>query len=129
MRKIHLILGFIFLLFAIIQFNDPDPLMWICLYGGVAAIAFFAAYGKFNIWIILLGIAVCAFELFKLFPSFWAWVQDGMPSIVESMKAESLYIELVREFLGIVVALGALVYYYLWARKRRTPREDDPRGF
>ncbi|MDX1406565.1 MAG: transmembrane 220 family protein [Saprospiraceae bacterium] len=116
MKIANLILCLLFIAFAVIQFNDPDPEFWVTLYAGIAIISGFAAFRRYNVWIILLGLVVVAYELFKLFPSFWNWVQDGTPSITESMKAESPYIELVREFLGLVICMAVLVFHYVRAR-------------
>ena len=116
MKIANLVISLMFVAFAAIQFNDPDPEFWVTLYAGIAILAAFAAFNKYNVWVILIGLVVVAYEIFKLFPPFWAWVQDGMPSITESMKAESAYVELVREFLGLVICLAALIFYYIRAR-------------
>ena len=118
MRIISFILAALFFMSAAVQFNDPDPRFWVTLYGAVGIIAVFAGFNKFNPWITLLGIAVCAYEGFKLFPAFWAWVNSGAPSIVESMQAESPHVEVVREFLGLLICLAALLFFYIQGRKQ-----------
>lgn len=117
MKIVNLTLGLLFIVFAAIQFNDPDPEFWATLYGGIAVLSLFAAFKKYNVWIILIGLVVVSYELFKLFPPFWNWLQSGMPSIVETMKAEDPYIELVREFLGLVICMIVLIFHYVPARK------------
>jgi hypothetical protein len=119
MKTINIILAILFAICAILQFNDPDPVFWIALYALVAAISAFAAANKYSRWVILLGMAVCIYELILLFPAFSSWMEDGMPAIAESMKAESPYIELVREFLGTALCMIALLFhYYQYARIR-----------
>ncbi|MDX1478789.1 MAG: transmembrane 220 family protein, partial [Saprospiraceae bacterium] len=91
MKIANLILCLLFIVFAAIQLNDPDPEFWVALYTGIAVISGCAAFRKYNVWVILLGLVVVVYELFKLFPSFGSWVQDGMPTITGSMQAESQY--------------------------------------
>ena len=129
MKIVSLVLAALFFTSAAVQFNDPDPLFWVTLYGATGVIAVFAAFDRYNPWIILLGMAACAYEAYVFFPGFYTWVTDGMPSITESMQAESPYIEMVREFLGIIITLAALTFFYIRARRkhRLTAVDDTPR--
>ncbi len=116
LKVFNIILAVLFAVFAVLQINDAEPMLWIVLYGGVAAICAFAAFGRYNLWAILLALAVCAFELIALFPSVSSWIRDGMPSITGSMEAAS-YVEPVREFFGVVIATAVLVFQYVHYRK------------
>lgn len=124
MKIFNLVLAVLFLLFAAVQFNDdPDDIIfWVVIYAFVAGVSAFAAFGKYNMWAILLGLAAVVFELFRKFPAFAQWVSDGMPTIVGEMKAASPYIELVREFLGLVLCFAVLVYHY--ARYSKIRRQE-----
>lgn len=117
MKIFNLILAGIFFIFAFVQLNDPDPLFWTLIYSAIAVITVFAAFGKYHIWSMLALLAIIIYELFLLIPSLGGWFNDGMPSIVESMKAESPHIEFVREFLGLIICLIALLYHYFVFRK------------
>jgi hypothetical protein len=123
MKFLNLILAGFFILFAVVQLNDPDPFFWTAIYGVMGAISFFAAYKKFNIWVMLAVLAVLIFELFTLFPSISSWVNQGMPSIVRTMKAEEPHIEFVREFLGLGICLIALLYHYFMFRRKSMQSE------
>ena len=112
MKLLNLILAIIFLAFALLQINDPDPYLWIALYGGIALLFGFAAFGQYRKWPILAGLVVCVFELASLMPAFVDWMQSGMPSITETMHAETPHVELVREFLGLAIALVGLIFLY-----------------
>ena len=85
MKIFNIILAILFLLFAAVQFNDSpgDILFWVIVYAGVGIISAFAAFNRYNMWAILLGLAVVVFEMFRKFPTFALWVSDGMPSIVD----------------------------------------------
>ena len=117
MKNINISLTILFILFAIVQLNDPDPFFWIAIYLLVATVCGLAVLGRYHRILILLGLAICGIELFTLFPDFMNWVQGGMPNIAEEMKAEEPHIELTREFLGLVVCGGVLIFQYFQSRK------------
>jgi hypothetical protein len=48
-----------------------------------------------------------------LLPDFINWVKMGAPTITGSMKAESPFVELTREFLGLVICFAGLSFL-LW---------------
>lgn len=116
MKILNLCLSALFVVSAILQLNDPDPWFWTVMYLAVAAICGFAAFGKYNRWVILLVMAVCIYELSTLLPDFRLWIREGMPSITGSMKASSPHVELVREFLGVAICLIVLVFQYTRCR-------------
>lgn len=126
MKIFNLILAVIFLLFAVVQLNDSpgDILFWFLMYSFVAVVSAFAAYKKYNMWVILLGLAVVLYELFRKFPTIAQWFSDGMPSIVEEMKASSPYVELAREYLGLVLCFMVLVFHYI--RFSRIRKQEAP---
>jgi Transmembrane family 220, helix len=110
------VLAVVFALFAAVQYNDPDPLSWILLYGAVAVHFALAALGKMNRLAVWLTLAAAVIWAAALFPDFLNWIRMGEPSIVETMKAEEPWIELTREFLGLViVALGC--GFLLWKKR------------
>ncbi len=117
MKIVNLILAGLFVVFAAVQFNDPDPIFWVIVYLGMAVITGFAAYKKYFIWLMLAMLAVLIYELFTLFPAFSSWIDDGMPSITESMKASTPFVELVREFLGLFLCVIVLLYHYVKYRR------------
>jgi len=112
MKIANIILSILFFLFAIVQYNDPDPWLWIILYGMVGIISAMAVFEKYNKVLILLGIGICVLGILFLLPDFIDWLKNGAPSITESMKAESPHIELTREFLGFIVTLLALLWHF-----------------
>ena len=97
-------LAALFFLFAAVQYNDPDPVQWMLLYGGVAVLYVLDALGRPNRPATWVGLAAALSWAASYVPDFWHWVQLGMPSIVETMKADKPYVELTREFLGLLIA-------------------------
>lgn len=125
MKIFNLILAALFALFAIVQLNDPDPAFWTAVYGVMALVCGLAAFEQYNIWLLLAILAVLIFELFALFPTLSGWIDQGMPSIVGSMKAESPYIEFVREFLGLVICFIVILFHYFSYRKKHVLKHSD----
>ena len=112
MKIFNIILSLLFVLFAYFQYNDPDPWSWIAIYLAVAVICGFAAFGKYFRWGILLLLTALTIYWAILLPDFISWIGEGMPTITGSMKAESPHIELVREFLGLLILIGTLIFQY-----------------
>ena len=104
----------LFLYFAYVQLNDPDPLKWLMIYGltGLLPLAMLVLpKAKYGIHAL---IATLIFFFFLELPNFMNWAQEGFPSITSTMKAENPYVELVREFLGIFICLiylGAVLFF------------------
>ena len=113
MKLINLVLCALFLTFAAVQLNDPDPWLWVALYGLVAMVCGLTAFGKYRKNLVLLGLAVCGIELFNIGPEFIKWIDMGMPNIAEEMKAEAPHIEFAREFFGLLLCVGVLLWQYV----------------
>lgn len=107
MKILCWVIAVLFVAFAWVQYNDPDPLIWMLVYGAVAVVYALAALDKPHR---KLALGVCIGTVgwaLTYVPAFWDWIQMGAPSIVETMKAEKPYVELTREFLGLVLAAAA----------------------
>jgi hypothetical protein len=111
MRKIlHLLLALIFAVFAYLNLNDPDAPIWVAAYASVALL-FALSLGVWSDRRVTLGLAAVLFIwMLTMLPGMMAWFRDGLPSITEEMKATEPHIEVVREFLGLLIAILALVY-------------------
>lgn len=126
MRILNALLALAFFLFVAFQYNDPDPLPWMLAYGAVGTLCALAALGGHFPYADLILAAGLAAWLATLVPGVAAWVADGMPSIAGAMKAETPHIEETREFLGLAMAIAALLH--LWRLARRTPPEAPNDG-
>lgn len=119
-KHLGLIFSFLFFLFAAVQYNDPDPWIWILLYGFVAILSFLQWRGWVS-HIVLLVFSICFFlGTLSYMPELFSWAQKGFPNIAGEMKAESPHIELVRETLGLVIAAASLFVLY----KIRRPKSS-----
>lgn len=116
-KTLHIVIAVLFVLFAVVQYNDADGWKWILMYLFVAGIIGFAAAGRRDKTVVLSAIGISGIWMLTLIPDFIEWVQMGMPTIVGKMKAEAPHIELTREFLGLVIILAALWWQYRLAKK------------
>lgn len=118
MKYLNIFLAVVFLLFAAVQYNDPDPIHWIALYLYTAGICGFAAFGKYNRYLLWAGLAVITVWVVLTIPDFFNWIKMGEPGIAGEMKATEPYIELTREFFGVLMC-WAVVLWQLWRVRKR----------
>ena len=119
MRIFNFILAVMFLAFAFVQINDPDPVIWILIYGIMAVLAVMAAFNyyprKFIIGLLILYAAYST----MYFGGVMEWLRQSDKSALfdEVAKMEHLYIEESREFLGLMICIAVLVFYFVRSRK------------
>ena len=122
MKVLNIILAVLFFLFAALQFNDDpnDVWFWIFIYSLVGGISAFAAYNRFNMWVLLFGFGAVIYKTFLIFPPFAQWLANGMPSITGEMKATTPHIEIAREFIGLLLCLAVLIFHSIrYSRLRK----------
>jgi general stress protein CsbA len=112
----------IFILFAAVQYNDPDPYVWMPLYLYTAVLCWLAFRNKYFPSAYLLGIAVyTAYAIYKFFDrnGVWDWItKHHEANIASTMKAEQPWIEETREFFGLVILIIVLLVNYIYAKKK-----------
>ena len=113
----HSIIAIIFLLFAYFQWNDPDGLIWAPAYLVVSIMAVLALKGRFFRYPYLLILVIYILWGASYISEMNKWVQAGMPSIAASMKAETPYIELAREFFGLLICIITIAFYYVLSKR------------
>lgn len=117
-KLVYILLALIFGVFAYLNLNDPDPIQWVLAYGCTAVLFAFAAAGRGDRRISGALAVALAIWMLTMSGGMIDWFQAGMPTIVDEMKATNPHIEVVREFLGLLIAVLAVVW--LW---KSTPRE------
>ena len=111
-----------FLAFAFVQINDPDPAIWILIYGAMAVMAVLAMFEyypkKFLIGLTVLFVAYSV----VYFPGVLEWLrQDNKSQLFDDVaKMEHLYVEEAREFLGLMICELVLIFYIVRSFKKRT---------
>jgi hypothetical protein len=119
MKYLYLILALLFISFAIVQYNDPDPHIWVAYYLGVAAFCFVAFLDRSFPRLLFIFIVLTWLWAFSYIPATLEWFREGSPSITDSMKAETPFIENMREFLGLALCGFVLIGLYRRHRKAR----------
>ena len=122
MRILNSFLALMFMAFAFVQVNDPDPILWILIYGAMAVVsvmAIFEYYIPRLMWSIGLGYMAYAVILF---PGMMDWYNSSDRSLLfdDIAKMQYPYIEEAREFLGLMICISALIFYLYRAAKIQT---------
>ena len=121
-KALDILLFAVFAASAIVQYNDPDPYFWIAAYGLATVVAGRAIVGRYDRFVIVLAALVCLAGLVMSAPGFWEYLTlHETESVLGEMTAEKPYIEETREFIGMLIALAALAWYFL--RSRATPEQ------
>ena len=112
MRIISILLGSILILFALVQFNDPDPFLWILYYGLVGFIGLLLGIKKQYSQALIIAFGLIAiFWAITLFHGFLEFIKSN-EGINSAMSEVKYFIEEAREFLGLMISLGVLIFYY-----------------
>jgi hypothetical protein len=113
MKFFNIFFSVVFILFAVVQYNDPDPYLWIPIYLYPALLCFLKFIQKpisrIAYWAGFLVFGVYA--IYKMFDTngIIDWVQfHNASNIASTMKAEKPWIEESREFFGLVIILIVL---------------------
>jgi len=120
MRIVNFILAVLFLLFAFVQINDPDPVIWILIYGAMAVLCIMAIFKfyptKFTIGLLVLYVLYSIVYL----PGVLEWLkQDNKALLFDDVaKMQYPYVESAREFLGLLICIIVLVVLIIRARRK-----------
>lgn len=110
-KIINYILFIIFVLFAAIQLNDPDGILWFSIYFFVALIclvANFRAIPKLILITTIIGLLIYSAFHFSLFIEYMQ--TENKEEIFGAMVYEKPYLEGTREFLGLLIAAFGVIY-------------------
>lgn len=124
MKIFNLVFCVIFVLFAALQYNDPDPYIWIPIYMYAAILCWLAFRGRYFPKAYLIGMAVYlayAGYLFFAKDGVLEWAtQHHAANIAETMKAEKPWIEETREFFGLLILIVVFLIDYVKGRRMAT---------
>lgn len=121
MRVVNFILAVLFLVFAFVQINDPDPLIWILIYGAMAVASVMAIFAYYPFRFLLALLVAYTVYSFTYFDGVVEWLrQDNKAGLFDEIaKMEHWYIEEAREFLGLLICIIVLVIYIILARRKK----------
>ena len=113
----------LFISCAILQYNDPDPYIWMPVYLLGAIICFMALLNQFRPALYLIAWTIYipyAAYIFFYDEAIMTWLNEDKPQdIVQSMKAGKPWIEQTREFLGLIILIVALIINWTWFRRKQ----------
>ena len=124
MRIFNIVFIVIFIIFTALQYNDPDPYIWMPIYLYAAFLCYRAIQKKYDPVLYLIGvIAYGGYAAYLFFDKTgvldWAEEHHG-ESIVQTMKATKPWIEETREFGGLAIVLLVMAINFLWLRRNKT---------
>jgi len=118
MKAFNIFFILLFLFSAIVQYNDPDPFVWIPIYLYGCVICYLSIKKYFNPWLFVTGLSIyLSYAAFLFFDSngvlSWATEHES-ENIAQSMKATKPWIEETREFFGLLLLVFALSVNMIW---------------
>ena len=120
MKVLNLVLAVMFVIFAFVQVNDPDPVVWILIYGVMAVACIFAAFDHYyrivSIGLLIIFVAYSSVS----FSGVVEWLKSDDKSMLfdDIAKMQYPYIEESREFLGLFICVVVLIMHLVRARKK-----------
>ena len=120
MRILNSILAVVFLLFAFVQLNDPDPYIWITIYGAMAVLCVFAIFRHYYPKVMIVLLIIYAAYSLVAFDGFKEWLRQDDLSVLfdEGMKMQYPFVEYAREFMGLWICNLVLIFYLIVSRKK-----------
>jgi hypothetical protein len=113
MRILAIIFSICFILSAAVQYNDPDPAIWVTIYLLGAVASFLFIRNVLPSWgYLLLGLAYLVGAITQWPPEFEGFLFG------EVQKMRNMNIELARESFGLGIVAVAMFMYWLSARRR-----------
>ena len=123
MKILNVVFIILFLVAAALQYNDPDPYLWIPIYLLGAFLCFKALQGKFHPLVYYISLAgYIAYAVFLFFDKtgVLSWANDhGKENIAQSMKAGKPWIEETREFFGLLILIVVITINLLWLKRKK----------
>ena len=118
------ILCFVFsvtlLAFASLQFNDPDPVIWVSFYMICGLVPGLLLFNKFYAPLFWLAASICVIQLVIGGPgAYQYYLHMEEEPLMQGMNQAKPYIEECREFLGALIALALVATSKFLAPKIR----------
>ena len=121
MKIFNLLFCLLFVFSAGLQYNDPDPYLWMPIYLYGAVLCWLAFRNKFYPKAYLIGImAYLLYAGIKIFEvnGVIDWYNDhDSESLVQSMKATKPWVENTREFGGLLILIIVLLVDYFYSKR------------
>lgn len=123
-KSLNIFFCILFIIFAGLQYNDPDPHIWIPIYLYTSVLCYLAS--KKKIVPIAYIFALTVFSIYAVYLFFDKtgvidWATDHQAeNIAQTMKAMKPWIEETREFFGLLILIIVLSVNYVSLKKKAT---------
>ncbi|MEZ0485173.1 transmembrane 220 family protein [Fibrella aquatica] len=114
-KVLPLVFAIVFVLFAGVQYNDPDPQIWVPIYG-FAAMACIMAYARIGqVW--FFGLMALIYGVVAIYQ--WPPAFEGF--VLNEMGMKTVNIELAREAGGLAIcALAMGIMAFLVSKRKKS---------
>lgn len=121
MKVLNLVLAAMFLLFAFVQINDPDPVLWILIYGLMAVVCVLAAFKYYYRGVLLAILIAFVAYSFVYLPGVAEWLRTDDKALLfdDLAKMQHPYIEEAREFLGLLICILVIIMHLIVSRSKQ----------
>jgi Transmembrane family 220, helix len=121
MKVFNIVFCVLFIVSALLQYNDPDPVIWVPIYIYAAYLCYAATKKRFNSTLYIVGgLVFVAYAIYLLVDDTgvisWAG-EHGAENIAQSMHATKPWIEETREFFGLGIILFTMAANWTWLKK------------
>ncbi len=123
LKVFNLFFCLLFIVFAALQYNDPDPYLWIPIYLYTALLCWLAFKNRFYPFAYIFGII--GYLIYGIFLFFtkdgvgdW-FTQHHAENIVATMQAQKPWIEDAREFFGLLILIVVLLINFMYAKRKK----------
>ena len=118
MKKLQTYLGaifaIVFVLFSYWQLNDPDPILWVPIYGVATYVSIQAFRQKTNSELLIVLFVLSATAGLQIWSEMTAW--EGF--LTDGLSMKTMNQELAREAVGIWIASFSCSIYYVLNLKK-----------
>ena len=123
MKYINILFICLFIIAAALQYNDPDPWLWMPIYLYAAFLCFLAVKKRYKRTLYFIGLAFYGcYAIYLLIDKtgVLTWANEHQAeSIVHSMKAAKPWIEETREFFGLLIVIVVLIANMIWLSAKK----------
>lgn len=115
LKYLKIVFAISFILFAIVQWNDPDGMIWMAVYSAAALVSVLAFLDKISKKTLLGLIAVTFLSIFLISPDVYASIINYDPNLQPDPKVThttNVQTESFKEFGGLGIILMSLIFQY-----------------
>ncbi len=122
-RYLNVLMIVVFLLSVAVQYNDPDGLVWMAVYGLAAGISAAFFFGRLRWqWAAVLAMLAAAWSL-MLYPRFAGRVTPG--ELIGAFSMKTAAIEYAREAGGLLIVVVWMALLAVRAKSQAKPNASD----